>query len=387
MTVLSVAEKKKTIYVIHENAVWMEPLRQAFQEQGVDFEEWNFGVGGQVDLTSAPPEGVFYSRMSASSHTRGHRYAIEYTQTVLEWLELHNRRIVNGSRALLLEQNKVRQYLSLEAYKIKTPKTVVVTGNFNDNREDFTSRLISTATQHFDGVPFISKSNRGGRGIGVRLWKDVSYFQKYLRDEFHKELPVDGTLLLQQYIRPPQPFIVRCEFIGGKFLYAVKVNTSEGFELCPADHCSQIQNFKTSFEVTDEYDRHPIIAQYERFLRGNEIGICGIEFVVDEDGEFWTVDVNTNTNYNLAAEQVAFGEMKAMHEIVKYLNGELTNVEVDPPMTSKKITEAGQPARQFQTLRCLQAWKQAPGSTFSKTLRGLTSGWELLLDWYYDRYC
>ena len=41
---------------------------------GLPFEEW-FLSEGVLDLAGAPPQGVFYNRMSASSHTRGHRYA------------------------------------------------------------------------------------------------------------------------------------------------------------------------------------------------------------------------------------------------------------------------------------------------------------------------
>jgi len=55
-----------TIYVIHENDKWMEPLREAFQSQGISFVEWHLGQGGSFDLSAIPPEGVFYSRMSAS---------------------------------------------------------------------------------------------------------------------------------------------------------------------------------------------------------------------------------------------------------------------------------------------------------------------------------
>src|SRR5690554_4996258 len=91
------------IYIIHENDKWMEPLREALNEQNLEYEEWNLGKGGMFDMSLPPPEGVFYNRMSASSHTRGHRYGIEHTHAVLEWLETHDRRIINGSRALLLE--------------------------------------------------------------------------------------------------------------------------------------------------------------------------------------------------------------------------------------------------------------------------------------------
>lgn len=60
------------IHVLHENAEWVVPLEAAFHEQGLPYESW-FLDSGQVDLGAAPPAGVFYNRMSASSHTRGHR--------------------------------------------------------------------------------------------------------------------------------------------------------------------------------------------------------------------------------------------------------------------------------------------------------------------------
>ncbi len=96
------------VYVIHENEAWIEPLRAAFATRGLPFEEW-FLDHGTLNLAEAPPEGVFYNRMSASSHTRDHRYAAEYTGCVLAWLERHGRRLVNSGRALQLEVSKVAQ--------------------------------------------------------------------------------------------------------------------------------------------------------------------------------------------------------------------------------------------------------------------------------------
>ena len=83
------------IYVLHENEAWVEPLREAFTDLGLAFDEW-FLDGGVLDLESKPPEGVFYNRMSASSHTRGHRYGPEYAGAVLAWLERHGRRVVRA---------------------------------------------------------------------------------------------------------------------------------------------------------------------------------------------------------------------------------------------------------------------------------------------------
>src|SRR5262249_58369348 len=81
------------------------------------------------------------------------------------------------------------------------------------------------------------KPNRGGKGLGVRLFHTLDALAEYL-DGPDYELPVDGLHLLQQYVRAPAPLITRAEFVGGRFMYAVEVDTSDGFELCPADACA-----------------------------------------------------------------------------------------------------------------------------------------------------
>ena len=96
------------VYVIHENDAWVEPLRKQFDGLGVPFTEWHLD-SGVLDLSEEPPEGVFYNRMSASSHTRGHRYAPEFTAAVLAWLTRHGRTVINGERAIQLEVSKVAQ--------------------------------------------------------------------------------------------------------------------------------------------------------------------------------------------------------------------------------------------------------------------------------------
>src|SRR5262249_10873970 len=74
------------VFVIHENDAWVEPLRRELALLGVPFREW-FLDEGMLHLAMTPPEGVFYNRMSASSHTRGHRYAPEFAAAVLAWLK------------------------------------------------------------------------------------------------------------------------------------------------------------------------------------------------------------------------------------------------------------------------------------------------------------
>ena len=296
------------IYVIHENGVWVEPLRKAFVARGLPFEEWPL-IEGPVDLDAVPPEGVFYNRMSASSFTRDHRYAPEMTSMVLAWLERHGRRVVNDSRALSLEINKAAQYASLNAHGVRTPRTLAVVGRDG----------IVEAAAAFAPGPVILKPNRGGKGHGVQLFHTVEALRDHVfGDGF--EAPIDGISLLQEYVRASRPFIVRAEFIGGRFFYAVRVDTSQGFELCPADACRVDDEPGPMFEIIDGIERG-LMRKYQAFLAANGIGIAGIEFVTDEEGRILTYDVNTNTNYNPEAE--ARAGKSGMGEIARYLGNEL----------------------------------------------------------------
>ncbi len=96
------------IHVIHENAAWLAPLAAAFDRQRLPWRDW-FLDRGVFDLSQPPPQGVYYNRMSASSHTRDHRYAAELTAAVLAWLERHERRVVNGSAAALSTSRSARR--------------------------------------------------------------------------------------------------------------------------------------------------------------------------------------------------------------------------------------------------------------------------------------
>jgi hypothetical protein len=313
------------IHVLHENSPWVEPLRAAFQALGTQAEEW-FLDTGTVDLTEAPPEGVFYNRMSASSHTRGHTFGPEYAGAVIEWLEGHGRTVVNGRRALQLELSKVAQYQALAAHGIPTPATIAVVGTAG----------IPAAAEKL-GFPVILKHNRAGKGLGVRLVRSADGLREALAiigttDDPYAQ-PRDGIWLVQRYIEAPEPFITRAEFIGGKFLYAVRVDTSEGFELCPADACQVGEGAACpavapgeKFRILDGFS-HPLIPRMEAFLTANGIGIGAIEFITDRDGRTFAYDVNTNTNYNADAERKAgrTGARTGMGAIAAHLVGLLAH--------------------------------------------------------------
>jgi hypothetical protein len=289
-------DSQTRIFVLHENTPWVEPLRRELAAIGAPFSEW-FLDQGQVNLSSPPPEGIFYNRMSASSHTRGHRFAPEHTAAVLAWLTRHGRTIVNGQRALQLEISKVAQYESLAAFGIATPETIAAIGRAH----------IAPAAARM-GFPVILKHNRAGKGLGVKLIYSMAGLSEHLAGPGFED-SIDGIMLIQRYIKAPAPFITRVEFVGGRLLYAVRVDTSQGFELCPADAC-RIDAFTAAcpaaapgdkFQILSHFE-HPLVPAWQSFLAANDIGIAGIEFIEDEQGRSYTYDVNTNTNYNPDAE-------------------------------------------------------------------------------------
>ncbi|GAA4415014.1 glutathione synthase [Georgenia halophila] len=310
------------IYALHENPEWFPPFAEAFATEGLPMEEWLL-TEGTIDLDSAPPEGIFWSRISASAHTRDHGLSKDYTRAVLSWLEAHGRRVVNGRRVLELEMSKVDQLTQLRAAGIATPRTVAAIGRDQ----------ILTAAKDFP-TPFVTKHNQGGKGLGIRRFDDVADLAEYVRSEEFEE-PQDGITLIQEYVPPADGSITRVELVGGEFVYAIRADTVRGgFQLCPADACEidpdtgkpvippgatlAPEPGQSLFSLREGFD-HPIVEQYLEFLRRVGVEIAGIEFIKTIDGRLLTYDVNTNTNYNGDVEAVA--PRSGPRQIARYLGG------------------------------------------------------------------
>ena len=109
-------------------------------------------------------------------------------------------------------------------------------------------------------------------------------------------------MILQQYIKSPEPFITRVEVVGKQFVLAMRSSTSDGFELCPSDACQlggqsnpdvcpaegPASKFSTSPLTADD----PLVAKYIAMCEGEGLDLAGIEFVEDADGNRYTYDIN-----------------------------------------------------------------------------------------------
>ena len=279
------------VHILNEHPDWLTPLQRELDRLGLAWRE-HFVDEGVIDLDAAPPEGVFFNRMSASSHTRGHLSSITHTRQLLAYLELHGRRVINGSRAFELEMSKVRQHAALKAAGFDVPRTVAVVGGPDRLRE---------AAASFPGE-FIVKPNRGGKGLGVRLFASASALAEYLEGPETDTTP-DGVWLVQEYVRPAEAFITRCEFVGGKFLYAIRSSTADGFELCPADGCAPC-SVNAKFTLREGF-QHPILPRLADFGAAHGLEVFGAEFIQTAGGRTVVYDLNATTNYNPAVEAQA----------------------------------------------------------------------------------
>lgn len=290
-------ELAQKIYILYENEDWLLPLAQALDARGIPYERMKVIEGG-VALDKEPPHGVFFNRLSASAHTRGHTGSISLGGAILTWLEYHGRRVINGRNVIDLEVRKFDQYAALEVAGIKVPRTIATTGK---------TALIE-AGESFGGK-FIVKPNRGGKGLGVRLFESANELRKSIEIEDTDFISKDGIQLVQEYIESNEKRILRNEFIGGKYYYSVEVNTEDGFELCPAGACciADADSAGGKFRILDGFV-HPMKDEFEVFLKANAIEVAAFETIEDADGVLYTYDINTNTNYNSAAE-IAAGEM------------------------------------------------------------------------------
>lgn len=321
-------KNKLKAYIIHENEEWLIPLRKALEKFDVQYEEWLLD-DMTINIDQSPPNGIFFSRMSASNYTRNHLHSNQSSNIILTWLENHNRRVINGTNVLKIEFSKVLQQLILKQSGFKTPKTIVAVG----------INKIKEAASNLNVYPMIIKPNQGGKGFGVKLINTINELDEMLEDNLINSSK-DDTWLLQEKISTNEEFITRMEFIGGNFIYSLKVFSKNSFELCPADACevdldqfcpvdeiNDINNSQPSFFIDDDPDKN-LAKQLTIFLKKHQIEVAGVEFIRNKDGVPIFYDINTNTNYNLNAEKQSKVNKNGMEEIALFLKSELDKISI-----------------------------------------------------------
>jgi hypothetical protein len=286
----------RPIAILYENEAWMAPLFGALDDVGAPYErvflnELSFDPAGP-----APEWSLAVNKVSPSSYLRGHARSIAVARELLPLLEERGIPVVNGSRAFALETSKARQLLLLNRLGIRAPAARVITDP---------AQAPSAAREL--RFPVIVKPNVGGSGAHMRRFDSPDALAAGVAE---LDLGPDGTGLVQEFLESEDGTSRRVEFLGGEYLYAIRIaGEGQDFNLCPADIC-QVQE-------TSEFDNCVVDAPAKRQLRidafdapgrivddvlriarvaGLDVG--GVEYLVAaRDGLPYVYDINALSNF------------------------------------------------------------------------------------------
>ncbi len=314
------------LVVLFEHPEWQRPLFDALTARGVDFAPYDLkrAVFGGADL---PPARVVFNQASPSAYVRGNTRAVPFCLALLEALAFDGVRVVNGAPAFRFELSKAAQARALARMGVPSPKTLA----FND-----VAALEPRAAEI--GFPAILKPNQGGSGARMFKVESVQELQTLLGQGAAEDLwAPDHVMLLQEYLPHDSAGrgVVRMEFVGGELLYAMKVFSAGGFNLCPSEVCNPVDGAEGACALpapggTPTFQPFPevpaeAVAIGRRICAAAGLDVAGIEYLETDDGRRMFYDINANSNLRRPIG-LALG-FDPFERVVDYLCAEIAAVK------------------------------------------------------------
>lgn len=271
--------------ILYEHPLWFEPLFAALDRRGIAYRAISL-TDHSFDYLSPPPAPLIFNRVAQSGFLREPEHPIFYTAALLDHWQRLGARVLNGADVLAIDSSKARQLSLITGLGFDIPVTRVV----------HRSRDLSQAAAGMRW-PLLVKANIGGSGAGIVRYGSPDELAASIADATVPE-SVDKVLLLQDYVPPRGGTIVRLETLGGKFLYAIEVESGgDSFDLCPADAC-MIQPGRKAIGMRSVTPTPEIIDAAERIAQAVGMDIGGVEVVIDDrDGVARFYDINALSNF------------------------------------------------------------------------------------------
>ncbi len=300
----------KPIAIYYEQPHWFKPLFAELERRSIPFVKLD-ATTHRYNIEDRPEQqyALVVNRMSPSAWNREHGDTIFYTLGYLDHLESRGVRVINGSKAFRSELSKASQLSLLDSLGIAYPRARVI------HRPE-------QAAAAAEGLrfPVVVKPNIGGSGAGVKRFDSPEQLAASA-DAGELLFGLDSTALVQEFIPAQGGFIVRCEVLDGKFLYAIKVHTTgETFDLCPADICRTtggvdldraacaLDSLKSGIRVEGYEPPATVVAEVERIMAAAGVELGGVEYMLDDrDGEEAVplyYDINALSNFVADGERV-----------------------------------------------------------------------------------
>jgi glutathione synthase/RimK-type ligase-like ATP-grasp enzyme len=268
--------------ILYEHPAWFEPLFAALDERGVSYRAIRLTDHSFDPADPHIPAPIVLSRVAMSGFLRDPQHGIFYAQSLLAHWRANGARVLNGPEVLAVDCSKARQLSLLAGLGLAVPATRVV-----HRREEI---LAAAGGMVF---PLLLKANVGGAGAGIVRYDGRAALEEAVAERFLPE-SVDGVLLVQDYVPAEGGTILRMETLGGRFLYAIEIDTGGSFDLCPADACVAGKPVRmVAVEPAPE-----LVEAAERIARAVGLDIGGVEVVIDaRDGVPRFYDINALSNF------------------------------------------------------------------------------------------
>jgi glutathione synthase/RimK-type ligase-like ATP-grasp enzyme len=221
-----------------------------------------------------------------SSFLRELEHPIFYAESLLAHWAANGARVLNGADVIAVDSSKARQLSLISRLGYRVPRTRVV-----HRRDD----LIDAARDM--AWPLMVKANIGGSGAGITRYGNEEELARSIRDGSVPD-SVDSVLLVQDYVPARGGAITRVETLGGKFLYAIEVESKgDSFDLCPADACVA-QPGRAAVRMEAVTPPAELIEAAEKIAQAVGLAVGGVEYLVDDrDGAPLFYDINALSNF------------------------------------------------------------------------------------------
>ncbi|HEX8239209.1 MAG TPA: alpha-L-glutamate ligase [Allosphingosinicella sp.] len=272
--------------ILYEHPAWFEPLFAALDRRGVRYEAIRLSDHCFDPASADTPAPVVLSRVAMSSFLREAEHGIFYAEALLAHWAANGARVLNGAGVIAVDSSKARQLSLISRLGYAVPETRVV-----HRRADL---LAAARTMRW---PLLVKANIGGSGAGIVRYSSGEELADSIAGESVPE-SVDSVLLVQDYVPARGGTIVRIETLGGRFLYAIEVESGgDSFDLCPADACLA-QPGRSAVRMTAVTPARELVEAAETIARAAGLDIGGVEYVVDDrDGIARFYDINALSNF------------------------------------------------------------------------------------------
>ena len=272
--------------ILYEHPQWFQPLFAALERRGLPYLPIQLSGHSFDPASREAPAPLILSRVAQSSFLREPEHPIFYAEALLDHWQRRGARIINGAEVLAIDSSKARQLALVTSLGYAIPETRVV---------HRTRDLLACAKGMT--FPLLVKANIGGSGAGIVRYSSAEELGASIADRMVPQ-SVDRVLLVQDYVPPRCGSIIRLETLGGKFLYAIEVESrGDSFDLCPADACVA-QPGRKAIRMASVTPSLELIEATEKIARAAGLDLGGIELVIDDrDGTPRFYDINAMSNF------------------------------------------------------------------------------------------